>query len=300
LAFDKRGAGKSTGDWREAGLPELADDVLAAVKFLRQRKEIDDSQISIEAVSEGGWVAPVVATRDPKIKSIIVVVGPALDYVSELINEVEEGLKARGLEGEDLKKALEFKRQALAMLKNGAGLNDEAWARFQAFLSPYRSEKWFHYVAEPEKRSWPQKKLYLMSQLDTVELWRHVKIPVLALYAGKDLNVPAEKNVIALEAALKSAGNRDYTVKVFPNAEHGMSETDKALLTDDERRYLQRNVPGFLSTLLDWVLVHVSVKRQSRQPSKLRVRASSPAPNFFGNSANSPQPGCSRGYRGVL
>jgi pimeloyl-ACP methyl ester carboxylesterase len=159
LSFDKRGAGKSTGDWREAGLSELADDVLAAVKFLRQRKEIDGNQIILEAISEGGWVAPVVAARDPKISSIILVAGPALDYVSEIVNEVEENLKARGLAGEDLNKAIEFKRQALAMLKEGAGLNDEAWEKFQAFVRPYRSEKWFRYVAEPEKKSWAQKKL---------------------------------------------------------------------------------------------------------------------------------------------
>jgi uncharacterized protein len=41
LSFDKRGAGKSTGDWREAGISELADDVLSAVRFLRQGKDIE-------------------------------------------------------------------------------------------------------------------------------------------------------------------------------------------------------------------------------------------------------------------
>jgi alpha-beta hydrolase superfamily lysophospholipase len=37
FSFDKRGAGKSTGGWREAGLSKLADGVLAAVKLPRER-----------------------------------------------------------------------------------------------------------------------------------------------------------------------------------------------------------------------------------------------------------------------
>jgi pimeloyl-ACP methyl ester carboxylesterase len=262
LSFDKRGAGKSTGDWREAGLSELADDVLAAVKFLRQRTEIDGNQIMIEAISEGGWVAPVVAVRDPKIKSIILLVGPALDYVSEIVNEVEENLKARGLEYDDLTRAIGFKRQALAMLKSGASLNDEAWEKFQTFVRPHRKEKWFRYVAEPEKRSWAQKKLYLMSQIDTLQLWRQITVPVLALYGGKDLNVPAARNIAALEDALKHAGNRDYKVKLFSNADHNGLETDKARLSPDEQRYLQRHVPGIFTDRLNWVLTHAPSRKQ--------------------------------------
>jgi hypothetical protein len=65
-------------------------------------------------------------------------------------------------------------------------------------------------VAEPEKRSWAQKKLYLMSQVDTPKLWRQITIPVFASYGGKDLNVPAARNIAALEEALQSAGNRDF------------------------------------------------------------------------------------------
>jgi uncharacterized protein len=253
LAFDKRGVGKSAGDWREAGLSDLADDVLASMRFLRQRPEIDGNQISVEANSEGGWIAPIVATRDPKLRSIILIAGPALNYVSELLNETEENAKARGLGGEDLSKALTFRREALIMLQNGAGLNDQAWDRLQAFVRPYRNEKWFRYVAIPEKTSWAQRKLYLMTQLDTAPLWRTVTIPVLALYGGKDLNVPAARNVTALTEALKSAGNRDYEIKVLPNANHDGLETDKALLTDDQVRYLQGYAPGYFEARLKWV-----------------------------------------------
>ena len=261
LSFDKRGAGKSTGDWREAGISELADDVLAGVRFLRQRKDIDPDQIGIEGDSEGGWIAPVVATRDPRIKFIVTVAGPALDYVPELMNEVEEGVKARGLVGDDLKKALEFKQKAVQMTADGAGLSDDAWAKFQTFVAPYRSEKWFSYVSEPKERGRGQKRLYLMARIRSSEFWRQVRIPVLALYGGKDLNVPAAKNVAALTQEMKEAGNHDYTIKLFPDANHDGLETSNAMLDNEQVRYLQRHVPGYFDTQLSWVLSHVTKAR---------------------------------------
>jgi pimeloyl-ACP methyl ester carboxylesterase len=187
-----------------------------------------------------------------------------MDYVPELMNEVEEGVKARGLSGDELRKALEFKRQALRMLAAGAGLSDDAWASFQAFVSPYRREEWFSYVAEPAERGWPQKKLYLMAQIKSSDLWRQVKIPVLALYGGKDLHVPAAKNVTALTQELTEAGNRDFTIKVFPDANHDGFETTDPMPDGEQSRYLKRIVPGLINAQMTWILAHVKMQGASK------------------------------------
>lgn len=126
------------------------------------------------------------------------------------------------------------------MLADGGGLSDDVWANFQAFVGPYRHEGWFSYVGEPEQRGWPQKKLYLMAQVKSSNLWRQVRIPVLALYGGKDLNVPAQKNVTALTQELTDAGNRDFTIKVFPDANHDGLETIDPMLDGEQVRYLKR------------------------------------------------------------
>lgn len=263
LSFDKRGAGKSTGDWRDAGISELADDVLAGVRLLRQRADIDPNQIGIEGDSEGGWIAPVVATRDPKIAFIVLHAGPALDYVGELLNEAQANLEANGVSGDDLNGALTFQRHVLAMLADGAGLSDDSWAKLQAFVAPYRSERWFRYVAVPKQRNWSQKKLYLMAQIKSPEFWRQVKIPVLALYGGHDLNVPAARNVAALTQELRAAGNRDFEVKLFATANHDGLDTPQMMMSDEQLRYVVGFAPGYLDTQLNWVLAHVTIRRGS-------------------------------------
>lgn len=47
LLYDKRGSGKSTGNWRYRTLDDLTGDALAAVAYLKSRPEINPQQIGL-------------------------------------------------------------------------------------------------------------------------------------------------------------------------------------------------------------------------------------------------------------
>ena len=83
---------------------------------------------------------------------------------------------------------------------------------------------------------------------------------MLALYGGKDLNVPAARNVTALTQELTAAGNKDFTIKVFPDANHDGFETTDSMLNGEQMRYLKRLVPGLVSAQITWVLAHVRIQ----------------------------------------
>lgn len=55
---------------------KMAVDVLAGVDVLRQRADVDPSQIGLFAESEGTWVAPVAAVHDPEIAFLVMVSAP--------------------------------------------------------------------------------------------------------------------------------------------------------------------------------------------------------------------------------
>ena len=65
LAYDKRGVGKSTGNWSEASFEDLADDAVAGARFLQARAGIAPNQIGFWGQSQGGWIAPLAASRFP-------------------------------------------------------------------------------------------------------------------------------------------------------------------------------------------------------------------------------------------
>jgi hypothetical protein len=81
---------------------------------------------------------------------------------------------------------------------------------------------------------------------------------VLAIFGGKDVQVDAEQNAPALEAALEEADNEDYEIVILPDANHlfqaaetgGLSEyaTLPAEFTSD-----------LLPTIIEWLKAHTSI-----------------------------------------
>lgn len=57
LAYDKRGAGRSSGSWAAAGADELAADASCAVEVLRAQRRVNGDAVGVFGHSEGAWVA---------------------------------------------------------------------------------------------------------------------------------------------------------------------------------------------------------------------------------------------------
>lgn len=71
LMYDKRGVGASTGAWRDAGFAELVADAGAAIATLRLRPRISRDRVGIHGHSQGGTIAPWVASENPHIAFVI-------------------------------------------------------------------------------------------------------------------------------------------------------------------------------------------------------------------------------------
>ena len=78
LRVDDRGIGKSTGDHTPSTTLDEADDVQTEVAWLRTQPGIDPKRIALVGYSEGGLIAPIVASRDPKIAAIVTLAGPGV------------------------------------------------------------------------------------------------------------------------------------------------------------------------------------------------------------------------------
>ena len=58
LRYDKRGCGKSEGNFKTAGLSEMVDDACSAIDFLNVQTNIDNHNIYVLGHSEGAVLAP--------------------------------------------------------------------------------------------------------------------------------------------------------------------------------------------------------------------------------------------------
>ena len=65
--------------------------------------------------------------------------------------------------------------------------------------------------------------------LDPVEYWRRIRVPVLLLYGEQDEVVPVDVRARRIEDALRDSGNPNVTVRVFPRENHTISGSQEFL-----------------------------------------------------------------------
>ncbi|MGV9377205.1 alpha/beta hydrolase family protein [Nonomuraea sp. NPDC003707] len=96
LIYDKRSEGYSLF---ERSYSQLADDALGAVQTLRRQPGVDPAKVGIWGLSEGGWVAPLAASRSKDISFVIVVGANALQPLRQQTWAVAAGLRKAGVHG---------------------------------------------------------------------------------------------------------------------------------------------------------------------------------------------------------
>ncbi|MEV4178697.1 prolyl oligopeptidase family serine peptidase [Nonomuraea sp. NPDC049709] len=96
LIYDKRSEGYSLF---KRSYASLAEDALGAIRTLRQQPGVDPAKIGIWGLSEGGWVAPIAASRSADIAFMIIVGANALPPLRQQTWAVAAGLRKAGVGG---------------------------------------------------------------------------------------------------------------------------------------------------------------------------------------------------------
>ena len=78
LRYDDRGIAESKGNFRTATTADFAEDAAAAVTYLQTRKEINSKKIGLMGHSEGGVIAPMVASTNKAVAFIVLLAGTGI------------------------------------------------------------------------------------------------------------------------------------------------------------------------------------------------------------------------------
>ncbi|MFI7449322.1 alpha/beta hydrolase family protein [Nonomuraea sp. NPDC049714] len=96
LVHDKRSEGYSLF---QRSYAQLADDALGAVATLRRQQGVDPAKVGIWGLSEGGWVAPIAASRTADIAFVVLVGANSLPPLRQQVWAVAAGLRKAGVSG---------------------------------------------------------------------------------------------------------------------------------------------------------------------------------------------------------
>jgi pimeloyl-ACP methyl ester carboxylesterase len=261
LRLDDRGTARSTGDFRGATSEDFANDAAAAVRWLRARPEVADDRVGIVGHSEGGVIAPMVASRDPQVAFVVMLAGPGIPAAELLVMQGALISRAGGDPESEIERTKGLQREmfaAIAQIADSAALRDTLSAigrRFQATLTPEErampdaSDATLNAAINTMVSPWYRWFL----RYDPLPALRATRVPVLALNGALDLQVPADENLAGIEQTLRAAGNRDVTVEKLPGLNH-LFQTARTGAPSEYGEIEETMSPAVLQRVSAWIL----------------------------------------------
>ncbi len=268
LRYDDRGVGGSTGNIPESTSEDFAGDVLQAVKYLQGRSEINPKSIGLCGHSEGGLIAPMVASRTNDIAFIIMIAGPGVGGQEILSEQLRLIMRANGLSESGIEKEVALQKKVLTAVVSHApaselkeNIRKLAKEEIESMSEEQRKavgniDQYVEKVADAQITAMQSRWFRFFIAYDPVPALEKVHCPVLAIFGERDLQVPSDLNKPKIEAALLRAGNNDVTVRIFPKANHLFQSAETGSPTEYER-LKKEFVPGFLDTMTEWILKRV-------------------------------------------
>lgn len=218
LRYDRRGSGSSTGDFQRASFPDLASDARAVIQWARKLDSVDPRRVALWGMSQGGWIAPLVAARDRSIAALALVSGAGGTPAEQMIFSARTALREAGYPAEVVERAIGLRR-AVDAYYAGRMMRAEV-ARL---LASARSEPWFEltYLPPEPPRDVKSSKWYYQFAFDPAASIARVNAPVLLVFGERDPWIPIGESI----AAWKSRTKGELTVRRIPGANHFMAGT---------------------------------------------------------------------------
>ena len=233
LRIDDRGIGKTTGNFATSTTAGFEKDVEAGLDFLEKQPQVNKQKIGLIGHSEGGMIAPVVASKRSEIKFIVLLAGPGIPIVDLMAEQTEAISKSYGAPPATVKasgdlyrivakeinktadkelvqknimiKINEWAKTADTSIVRALGFADTAIinkniaSQVQALSSP-----WFKYFLAFNPQVYLQK----------------LNCKVLALNGSKDVQVISKTNLAGIKSSLQKSKSPKFDVIEIPGLNH--------------------------------------------------------------------------------
>ena len=258
LRYDDRGVGGSGGNPAGVTSYDFMKDAEAAVEYLLTVEGIDRNKIGIIGHSEGGLIAPMLASLRDDIAFIILLAGPGTsckqllldqnEYISlksgvpdatvrqniEMMDSIYNIMMQEEKQEEGARKIKNYTTEVLKELGNSDDIINTVLENMDTQLGP-ASYNWFRY--------------FIMA--DPAEYLPRVKCPVLALNGEKDCQVSYKQNLEGIQKGLEN--NEDVTTKSFPDLNHLFQHSETGLV--NEYALIEETFsPEVLEIMANWII----------------------------------------------
>jgi pimeloyl-ACP methyl ester carboxylesterase len=239
LRYDDRGVASSTGDFASATTDDFAKDAELVFDYARSLPKIDPAGVGIIGHSEGGMIAPLVATWNSNVAFVVMLAGPGVKGADTLLLQSAKMLEVAGLNEQQIAQDQEM-RNALHQLALSTLSEAEAKPKLREIIAASLEQKAAQKSANDSKVKTisPEEQAARVEALsqefevlfqpwirrflayDPAPTMLQVRCPVLGLWGSKDVQVLAEENVAALNEVLARRSQHDCRFVILPGLNH--------------------------------------------------------------------------------
>jgi len=248
LRADKRGVGKSTGDYSQAVMADFAADAEAGVAYLKTRSEVDVHKIGLVGHSEGGVEALMAAVNNHDVDFVIMMAGPGVRGDQLLPAQLRLIEQSAGKSSEEIEKDVATQNDVLAAVekdKDDTALEKDLREKLAGKVPDEQIEMQVKVVSSAWFRG-------LLDYDPTVTLAK-LTCPVLAINGEKDLQVPPDQNLPPIRKALAASGNKNYEVDELPGLNH-LFQTAKTGAISEYGEIEETMSPVAMEKVAAWIL----------------------------------------------
>ena len=256
LRYDDRGTAESTGNFNSATSEDFANDVKYVINYLINEHKF--SNIGLIGHSEGGLIAPMVASESTEVKFIVLLAGPGMAGDQILIKQNELMSRDMGQNSDETAYGLEVAKTAFEIIKGSTDpekLSNELESYLiEAYKSPLavvpegmKSEDLIKLQVNRLASPWMR---YFLTY-DPKPTLSKVECAVLAINGEKDVQVTVD-NLAHIEQALVAGGNQSTTIKSYPGMNHLFQPCETGSI--NEYAQIEQTIsPLVLEDISDWI-----------------------------------------------
>lgn len=247
LIFDKRGSGKSTGDYYLSSYDDLIADAIVCLETMHNRESVDENKIGLWGLSQGAMLLPKIASNT-NIPKFLIAISPDVNSVAEAA-AFQDSLSVVNSGNSELNGQIVAKshRTVGKMIAEGKSYNEvEAFIRQNAQKYSFMNQTGLPGYINIDKDAfngfyWKDRAINFIS------FWESINIPTLVVYGGRDRLVNAERNILIL----KSLNNENLELKLFPRANHVLKKSFNPSI--DTEFDFPRIIEGYTEYVEKWI-----------------------------------------------
>jgi uncharacterized protein len=264
LRVDDRSKGSTTGNFENSTSADFAKDVEAGIDYLKTLPNVDAGNIGLIGHSEGGMIAPMVASKRRDVKFIVLLAGPGVPIIDLMEKQNVEVMTAGGITKEQSEQYRPLYKNLMAAVLNE---QDTAIAlkKVTEVFNDWQNKTSKEVVQKITKVTDEKSKVNFIAdfingmkspwfsyfiKFNPADYLSKTNCAVLALNGEKDIQVDAKQNLAGIKSVLP--GTTNVRIKEIPGLNH-LFQHCKTCSMDEYGELEETFAPEVLEIMVQWI-----------------------------------------------